>query len=63
MKTNRHITSTNTPNTKGVRLHWQSLKEVKPVKLSSNMTNGKFVCEKELRNRNNNSDFLNILVP
>lgn len=61
MKTPKHSASAFTP--KGVRLHWQSLNEVKPVKLSSNMTSGKFVCEKELKSRNNNSDSRNILVP
>lgn len=61
MKTIKHTTSTFTP--KGVRLHWQPLSEVKPIKLSSNMTNGKFVSEKELKKRNNNSDSINILVP
>ena len=61
MKLNKNTTSSQTP--KGVRLHWQPLKEVKPVKLSSNMTGGRFVCEKELKNRNNNSDSLNTLVP
>ncbi len=61
MKTNRNTSSALTP--KGVRLHWQPLKEVKPIKLSSNMTTGKFVSEKELKNRNNNSNSTNILVP
>lgn len=61
MKTTKNSVSSFTP--KGVRLHWQPLNEVKPVKLSSNMANGKFVCEKELKNRNNNSDSKNILVP
>jgi hypothetical protein len=61
MKTSKNSASAFTP--KGVRMNWQPLNEVKPVKLSSNMTNGKFVCEKELKNRNNNSDSKNILVP
>jgi hypothetical protein len=61
MKTNKNTSSSQTP--KGVRLHWQPLKEIKPVKLSSNMTSGKFVCERELKNRNNNSASLNKLVP
>ncbi len=61
MKTNKHSASSHTP--KGVRMQWQPLKEVKPVILSSNMTSGKFVCEKELKNRNNNSGSLNTLVP
>lgn len=61
MKLNKNTHSSKTP--KGVRLHWQSLNELKPVKLTSNMTNGKFVCERELKNRNNNSDSLNTLVP
>jgi hypothetical protein len=61
MKTNKHSVSQHTP--KGVRMHWQPLKEVKPVKLSSNMTSGRFVSERELKNRNNNSDSLNALVP
>jgi hypothetical protein len=61
MKTNKHSAPTLTP--KGVRLHWQPLNEVKPVKLSSNITTGKFVSEKELKNRNNNSNSISILVP
>lgn len=61
MKTSKHSASTLTP--KGVRLHWQPLSEVKPIKLSSNMTAGKFVSEKELNNRNNNSNSISILVP
>lgn len=61
MKLNKNTSSSQTP--KGVRLHWQPLKEVKPVVLSSNMTTGRFVCERELQNRNNNSESLNILVP
>ncbi len=61
MKANRNTSSALTP--KGVRLNWQSLKEVQPVKLSSNMTAGKFVTEKELKNRNNNSNSTNVLVP
>lgn len=61
MKTNKNMSSALTP--KGVRLHWQSLKEAKPVKLSSNMTIGKFVSETELKNRNNNSNSTNVLVP
>ncbi len=61
MKTSKHSVSTLAP--KGVRLHWQPLSEVKPVKLSSHITSGKFVCEKELNSRNNNSDPKNILVP
>ncbi len=61
MKTSKHSVSTLAP--KGVRLHWQPLSEVKPVKLSSHNTSGKFVCEKELKSRNNNSDPKNILVP
>lgn len=61
MKINKHSVSNLTP--KGVRLHWQPLSEAKPVKLSSNMISGKFVCEKELKNRNNNSDSRNTLVP
>ena len=61
MKTSKHSVSTIAP--KGVRLNWQPLSEVKPVKLSSHITSGKFVCEKELKNRNNSSDSLNTLVP
>ncbi len=61
MKTSKHSAPTLTP--KGVRLNWQPLSEVKPVKLSSNMTIGKFVSEKELKNRNNNSNSISILVP
>jgi hypothetical protein len=61
MKLTKNTATSQTP--KGVRLHWQPLKEVKPVVLSSSMTTGKFVCERELQNRNNNSESLNILVP
>ena len=61
MKTSKNSLSTLSP--KGVRLHWQPLSDVKPVKLSSNMTTGKFVSEKELKNRNNNSNSISILVP
>jgi hypothetical protein len=61
MKTNKPTVPQNAP--KGVRMQWQPLKEVKPVRLSSNMASGRFVSEKELKSRNNNSDFLNVLVP
>jgi len=61
MKTHKNTSPVLTP--KGVRLRWQPLKEVTPVKLSSNMTTGKFVSEKELKNRNHNSNSLNVLVP
>ncbi|TXI62720.1 MAG: hypothetical protein E6Q46_08620 [Flavobacterium sp.] len=61
MKTNRNTSQSLTP--KGVRLNWQPLKEVKPVNLSNNVTIGKFVSERELKNRNHNSNLTNALVP
>lgn len=61
MKTSKNSASALTP--KGVRLQWEPLSEVKPVKLSSNLISGKFVSEKELKNRNNNSNSISILVP
>ncbi len=48
---------------KGERMQWEPLKAVKPVKLSSKMTTGKLLSQKELNNRNNNSFPKNILVP
>jgi hypothetical protein len=60
MKTLKNSKSVQT--SKGVRLHWQSLKDVKPVKLS-NMTAGKFVSEKELNSRSNYSELINVIVP
>lgn len=48
---------------KGVRMRWQALDEVKPVKLSRELTTGKFLSEGELKRRNNNSTQISVLVP
>ncbi|MEZ7498191.1 hypothetical protein QO200_05500 [Flavobacterium sp. Arc3] len=61
MKVTKLTISTQTP--KGVRLQWKPLNEVKPVKLSSSLTMGKFVSEKELTNRNNNSNSKFVILP
>tara|TARA_R110000868_G_C10961540_1_gene768572 strand:- start:803 stop:988 length:186 start_codon:yes stop_codon:yes gene_type:complete len=61
MKVTKLTTSPQTP--KGVRLQWEPLNEVKPVKLSSTLTTGKFVSEKELTNRNNNSSSKFVILP
>ena len=61
MKTNKKKKGT-TITPKGVRLHWQSLKEIKPVELSNNLVTGKIISEKELKNRNHNSNSANVLV-
>ena len=48
---------------KGVRLNWTSLNDVKPVVLSDLLTTGKSLNETELSKRSNNSFPNNILIP
>lgn len=61
MKITKLTSSAQAP--KGVRLQWEPLNEVKPVKLSNTLTTGKFVSEKELNNRNNNSNSKFVILP
>lgn len=61
MKTSKHTSTTFTP--KGVRLDWEPLNEVKPVKLTKSLTTGKFISERELNKRNNNLNSKYKLIP
>jgi hypothetical protein len=49
MNTSKHKTPS-----KGDRLKWTPLRELKPVKLTEELVKGKVLTEKDLSRRNNN---------